>query len=100
MNDNLADTPAHREHPESHGMYSPPRHTPPDEATPPRPRSPGVTAIWLAIYLITAVLSAFGAVLTARAVNATGMETATSGGATFLAVLALAISVHRFLQDR
>jgi hypothetical protein len=103
MNDNLADTPAGMEHPALRDVHGSPPSGPANrsaEAEHGRREPAGATAIWLAIYLLTAVLTAAGAVLIARAVNATGMETATAGGATFLAVLTLAISAHRFLRGR
>lgn len=90
MSDNLSDIPARREHSGSHNAHS----------SLPGAAETGTAAIWLAIYFLTAVLCAAGAVLVARAVRATGMEIVAAGGGAFLAVLGLAITVHRFLRDR
>ena len=100
MNDNLADTPASREHPELRNAHGSPPARPDSRSPAGAQHSPGETAIWLAIYFLAAGLSAGGAILIAQAVDATGMETAAAGGGAFLAVMALTISVHRFLQDR
>jgi hypothetical protein len=54
----------------------------------------------LAIYALGAMLGSVVAILIAQAAHATPMETATAGGATFLAILGMAITVHRFLKDR
>lgn len=99
---NLSDSPAGGEHPEprnaSFAASTSPERTPP--AYPSGPPSPGTNGIWLAIYALAAVISALGAILIARAAHATTMETATAGGATFLAVLGVTITAHRFLKDR
>jgi hypothetical protein len=96
---NLSDSPGSAEHNASFSVPSSPERTPPDPSTG-QPSSGGSNGVWLAIYVLAAVVSAGGAILIARAVRATPMETATAGGATFLGVLAVAITAHRFLKDR
>ncbi|WP_378015354.1 hypothetical protein [Actinoplanes siamensis] len=88
MTPNLSDSSARREHLASH------------DANLTRPETPqSATGLWLAVYTLAAALCAVVAVLIARAVDATGMQTATAGGTTFLAGLGIAITAHRFLKD-
>jgi hypothetical protein len=98
---NVTESPRDREHPESHKAPDPVVHLP--EHTPtPRPtgqRAAGTRGLWLAIYFIAALVAALAGVLIARAVNATGIETATAGGGTFLAVMALAMAIDRYLKE-
>jgi hypothetical protein len=70
----------------------------PTAASGPSPAS--TNGIWLAIYTLAAVVSSVVAVLVSWAVHAAPMQIATAGGATFLAVLGMATTVHRFLKDR
>ena len=99
---NLYDSPTGGEHLGPHNAPVP--GAPPPERTPLVPPSgppaSGTNGIWLAIYALAAVVSSVVAILIAWAVHAGGMEIATAGGATFLAVLGMAITVHRFLKDR
>jgi hypothetical protein len=99
---NLYDSPTGGEHPGPHNApvpgASPPERTSP--GPPSGPPGPTTNGIWLAIYALTAIVSSVVAILIATAVHAGGMQIATAGGATFLAVLGMAITVHRFLKDR
>ncbi len=57
-------------------------------------------SLWLAIYAISAAIAAIGAVLIAIAVEANRMQIAGAAGATFLAVLTIAMTAHKFVKGR
>jgi len=97
---NLSDSSTCGEHPASHNAPVS-AHGLPERTTPPPPSRPSATnGIWLAIYALTAVICSLTAILIAQAVHAAPMETVAAGGGTFVVVLGLAMTAHRFLKDR
>jgi len=95
---NLSDVPRDAEHPGPHDSSIPAGHPPGDDRKNPGNTPSGGNGIWLALYAVAAVTAAVVAALIAEAVHATGMQTASAAGATFLAVLGLTMTAHKFVK--